>query len=201
MPRRALDNPLVLAVLGLLLEGPAHPYQMLAELRTRSDNHAAAINRGSLYNTVAALTEADWVAARGRQREGNRPERTVYELTPAGHDELVHRLDSRIRNPEWEFSRFLGAISYLGALGPDAAVEALTERARRLRLRTAADENRRTEALAANVPRLHIVEAEYALHLARAETAWVEAVIDDIRTGELTWPTTAPDPDRPPARA
>ncbi|MFC5148293.1 PadR family transcriptional regulator [Streptomyces aureoversilis] len=188
MPRRVLDNPIVLAVLGLLLEQPSHPYQMLAELRTRSDNHAAAVNRGSLYNVVAALTEAGWATVQGQQRSGNRPEKTVYALTRAGHEELVRRLDSHIRRPEREFSRFLGAVAYLGALGPAGAVDALSERARRLRERTTADEERLAEARKAGVPRLHVIEAEYAIGLARSETAWIEAVIDDIRTGALTWP-------------
>ncbi|MFD7131937.1 PadR family transcriptional regulator [Streptomyces sp. NPDC059894] len=192
MPRRALDNPIVLAVLGLLLEQSMHPYQMLSELRKRSESHAAAITRGTLYNTVAATVEAGWVAAQGQERSGNRPERTVYELTRAGRDELVRRLDSRIRNPEREFSEFLGAVSYLGALGPGGAVEALTERTERLRHRTAADERRLTDALTAGVPRLHVIEAEYALSLARAEIAWIGSVVDDIRTGSLTWPGSGP---------
>ncbi len=190
MPRRALDNPIVLAVLGLLLEQRMHPYQMLHELQERSDSHAAAVTRGTLYNTVAAMTEAGWVATQGQERSGNRPERTVYELTPAGHEELVRRLDSQIRNPQREFSAFLGAVTYLGALGPREAVEALTERAGHLQQRTAADERRLADALAAGVPRLHVIEAEYALSLARAETAWIDAVIEDIRTGSLAWPGT-----------
>ncbi|OKJ37641.1 PadR family transcriptional regulator [Streptomyces sp. CB01580] len=188
MPRRALDNPIVLAVLGLLLEQDSHPYQMLSELRRRSDNHAVAITRGTLYNIVAALTDAGWVTAQGRQRSGNRPERTVYALTDAGREELVRRLDEQIRTPEREFSQFLGAVSYLGALGPEGAAEALTERARRLGRRTAADEERLAEALTAGVPRLHVIEAEYASGLARAELAWIDAVVDDIRTGKLAWP-------------
>ncbi|GGY95593.1 PadR family transcriptional regulator [Streptomyces poonensis] len=199
MPRRTLDNPIVLAVLGLLLERSSHPHQMLAELRKRSDNHAAAITRGTLYNTVAALTEAGWIAAQGRERSGNRPERTVYALTRAGRDELVRRLDAQIRTPQREFSQFLGAVTYLGALGPDGAEEALLERARRLQERTAADEERLAGALAAGVPRLHVIEAEYALSLARAETAWIDAVIDDIRTGALAWPADAVTPPAPPA--
>ncbi|MFE0046958.1 PadR family transcriptional regulator [Streptomyces albireticuli] len=200
MPRRALDNPIVLAVLGLLLEQNSHPHQMLSELRQRSDSHAAVITRGTLYNTVAALAEAGWVASQGQERSGNRPERTVYALTRAGHDELVRRLDAQIRDPRREFSRFLGAVTYLGALGPAGAEEALVERARRLRQRTAADEERLADALAAGVPRLHVIEAEYALSLARAEAAWIDSAVGDIRAGSLTWPsdaTTAPAPTGP----
>ena len=188
MPRRALDNPIVLAVLGLLLEQPMHPYQMLSELRERSDSHAAAMTRGTLYNTVAAMTDAGWVAAQGQERAGNRPERTVYELTQPGREELVRRLDSQIRNPQREFSQFLGAVSHVGALGPDGAVEALTERAGRLRQRTAEDERRLAEALAGGVPRLFVIEAEYALSLARAEAEWIDAAVEDIRAGTLAWP-------------
>lgn len=174
---------------------------MLSELQKRSDNHAAVITRGTLYNTVAALAEAGWVASQGQQRSGNRPERTVYALTEAGHAELVRRLDSQIRNPQREFSQFLGAVSYLGALGPSGAEQALSERGRRLRQRTAEDERRLADALATGVPRLHVIEAEYALGLARAEMAWIDSVIDDIRTGSLTWPVApaaTPAPADPP---
>ncbi|MGW7519555.1 PadR family transcriptional regulator [Streptomyces sp. NPDC054796] len=197
MPRRALDNPLVLAVLGLLVEQPTHPYQMLAELRKRSEGHTAVISRGSLYNTVEALVAAGWIGPQGRERTGNRPEKTVYALTESGREELVRRLDAQIRDPAREFSRFLGAVSYLGALGPEGAVAALGERAARLRERTESDERRLADVLASGVPRLHVIEAEYALCLARAELAWTEATVEEIRTGSLPWPEgTAPHEER-----
>ncbi|MFI9010458.1 helix-turn-helix transcriptional regulator [Actinosynnema sp. NPDC053489] len=188
MPRRALDNPLVLAVLGRLLEQPAHPYQLLTDLRTRGGDQAAVINRGTLYDVVEALAAAGWIAPRGTERAGNRPERTVYALTDLGHSELVRRLDELIRTPHREFTRFLGAVAHLGALGPDGAVAALAERARRLTDRIAADERRLADVLAAGVPRLHVIEAEYALAQSRAELAWLGSVADEIRAGSLTWP-------------
>jgi DNA-binding PadR family transcriptional regulator len=189
MPRRALENPLVLAVLGLLIESPMHPYQMLAELRARSESRAKAVSRGTLYDVVDALVAAGWVVPQGVERSGNRPERTVYTLTDAGRDELVRRLDSQIRRPRHEFTEFLGAVSYLGALGPDGAVEALTERAQRLSERITTDELRLREVHGNGVPRLHVIEAEYALHLVRAEWTWVRDLIEEIRSGSLTWPS------------
>jgi len=192
MPRRALENPLVLAILGLLLERPMHPYHMLAELRRRSENQAAAITRGSLYDIVDALTAAEWITAQGRQRDGNRPERTVYAVTETGRHELIRRLDAQIRRPRREFPQFLGAVSYLGALGPDGAIDALNERMERLRERTEADQHRLGEARTADVPRLSVIEAEYAMRMAHAELDWIAALVDDIRTGALAWPTTRP---------
>ncbi|MFG3705135.1 PadR family transcriptional regulator [Micromonospora sp. NPDC047670] len=191
MPRRALDNPLVLAILGLLLERPMHPYDLLGELRRRSEYRAAAITRGSVYDIVGALLAAGWIAEAARLRAGNRPERTVYALTTAGREELVRRLDAQIRNPQREFTPFLGAVAYLGALGPEGATDALAERARLLRERTAADERRLAGVLGEGVPRLHVIEAEYALRLAHAELAWIDSVLAEIRTGALAWPGTA----------
>lgn len=187
MPRRALDNPIVSVVLGILLEGPAYPYQLLVEAEKRSDHHAAAVSRGTLYNAVTALAEQGWIVEEEVQRSGNRPERTVYAITDAGRAELVRRLDAEIRNPEREFSRFFGAVTHLGALGAEGAAAALGERARRLRERIADDEQRLTEALEV-APRLYVIEAEYALCTARAELGWVEAVVADIHSGALTWP-------------
>ncbi|MDQ0376159.1 PadR family transcriptional regulator [Amycolatopsis thermophila] len=187
MPRRVLENPLVLAVMGLLLESPMHPYQMLAELRERSKNRS--VNRGTLYDVVEALVAAEWLAPQGTERDGNRPERTVYALTGAGRHELKRRLDNQIREPRREFTEFLGAVSYVGALGPDGAVDALTERARRLAERIEADQARLDEALDGGVPRLYVIEAEYALHLSRAELGWVRNLVDEIRAGSLAWPS------------
>ncbi|MGA5126250.1 hypothetical protein ACPCAG_23465 [Streptomyces pseudogriseolus] len=38
---------------------------------------------------------------------------------------------------------------------------------------------------------MHVIEAEYALSLARAEIAWVDSVIEELRSGTLPWPSGA----------
>ncbi|NUT47137.1 MAG: PadR family transcriptional regulator, partial [Saccharothrix sp.] len=143
---------------------------------------------------VEAVAAAGWIAPQGTERPGNRPERTVYALTDAGRDEVVRRLDHHIREPRRELTEFVGAVAYLGALGPSGTVEALTERARRLAGRIAADEGRLAEVLATGVPRLHVIEAEYALGQARAELRWLHSVVDEIGAGSLAWPSPTPTP-------
>ena len=184
MPRDALANPVVLAALGALLERPMHPYQLAGVLAGRG----VPANRGSLYDTLEATTRAGWTEPRPAQRDGTRPQRTPYALTEAGRAELARRLDRQVREPRREFPEFLGAVSHLGVLGPERAAEALTERAGRLAALIADDQRRLDEALARNVPRLFVIEAEYALALLRAERAWALAVADDITSGRLAWP-------------
>jgi|SRR5580700_3100384 DNA-binding PadR family transcriptional regulator len=184
MPRDALANPVALAALGALLERPAHPYQLAAVLAERG----VPVNRGSLYDTVDAMARAGWIEPGPAERSGTRPQRIPYALTETGRAELVRRLDAQIRSPRREFPEFLGAVSHLGVLGPKRAAEALKERAGRLAALIDEDQRRLAEALeGAAVPRLFVIEAEYALAMARAERDWVLALIEDINCGRLVW--------------
>ena len=37
------------------------------------------------------------------------------------------------------------------------------------------------------IGRIHLIEAEYALAMRKAELAWVHSIGDEIRAGTLTW--------------
>lgn len=187
MPRDALANPVVLAALGALLERPMHPYQLAGVLAGRG----VPVNRGSLYDTLDATTRAGWTEPQPARRDGPRPQRTPYALTPAGQAELARRLDRQVREPRREFPGFLAAVSHLGVLGPERAAAALAERAGGLAALIADDQQRLEEALAGNVPRLFVIEAEYALALLKAERDWALALADDITSGRLAWPRPA----------
>ena len=184
MPRDALANPVVLAALGALLERPMHAYQLAGVLAGRG----VPANRGSLYDTLQAMTRVGWTEPQQAQRDGGRPQRTPYALTQAGRAELARRLDAQVREPRREFPEFLGAVSHLGVLGPERAAGALTERAGRLAALIAETQRRLDEALAGNVPRLFVIDAEYALALLNAERDWVLAAADDVTSGRLAWP-------------
>jgi hypothetical protein len=41
------------------------------------------------------------------------------------------------------------------------------------------------------VPRLFLVEAEYMASMVRAEIRWLRAIVADLRSGRLTFPTEA----------
>ncbi len=185
MPRDSLANPMVLAALGALLERPMHTYQLTSMLRERG----VPVNRGSIYNTVEAMERAGWITPGSPEQTGGRPARTPFALTVAGRQELIRRLDQQIRTPGQEFSEFLGAVSHIGVLGPRGAAEALRERAEKLSALIAEDEERLARA---PVPQLFVIEAEYAIHMTRAERSWILGAIDQIETGQLAWPLDWP---------
>lgn len=189
MAERKIANTLALAVLGLLQERPMHPYEMASTLRERHKDSSFKVNSGSLYDTVEALARHGWVEPVETARDGRRPERTVYARTAVGDAEFVRWIDELIRTPVLEYPRFLAAVSYLGALGPDGASDALAERAAQLERRI--EETRAVLAGtvgSGQVPRLFMIEVECALNAWEAELTWTRRIIAEIRDGSLAWP-------------
>src|SRR5689334_2649094 len=81
MRRRKLRNPLALAVLATLWQKPMHPYEIAQTLRRQGKDSSTKINYGSLYTVVQSLEKLGFVEITDVERQGNRPERTVYGIT------------------------------------------------------------------------------------------------------------------------
>jgi DNA-binding PadR family transcriptional regulator len=189
MVMRKISNTLALAVLGLLQEQSMHPYEMASTLRERHKDSSFKVNSGSLYDTVDALVRHGWIEPVETARDGRRPERTVYAPTELGQSEFVRWIDELIRTPVAEYPKFKAAVSYLGALGPDGAAEALAERAEHLAQRVEETRTVLTDTVGSGqVPRLFMIEVECALHAWEAELAWTRRTITEIRDGSLSWP-------------
>lgn len=97
--RRKLSNPLALTVMVLLAERSMHPYEIAQTLRRRGKEHSVKINFGSLYTVVQNLEKHGYVEVAGVQRQGNRPERTLYGLTGTGRVEMVDWLSDLLAAP------------------------------------------------------------------------------------------------------
>jgi len=184
MTRYSRSNPLSLAVLVCLLERPMHPYEMATVMRQRGKEESFRLNYGSLYTVVKALSKADLIEARETEREGRRPERTVYGLTEAGHVELVDWLSEMLSTPAKEYPRFEGALSMIAALPPDDALALLGDRCTRIQIQLT-QQRSVLQLMAQQVPELFSLETAYAVSQLEAELAWVQQLREKIASGEL----------------
>jgi DNA-binding PadR family transcriptional regulator len=181
MEKRKVANPLGLALLALLAERPMHPYEMAATLRNRGKEYSIRINYGSLYSVIAALVRAEFITALETSREGARPLRTVYSITPAGRAELDDWLRELLRDPVKEYPQFEAGLSLMPYL-PPADVEALLdERIRRLERQSDQLRGAIADAGQQGVDRLFLVEAEYSLAMQEAERRWAGELLGLIR--------------------
>jgi DNA-binding PadR family transcriptional regulator len=176
--RRAVTNPLALAVLSTLRERPMHPYEMATTMRYRGKERSIKLNYGSLYTVVGNLARHGLIEATGAGREGRRPERTVYRLTDAGRKELEDWMAELIAVPVKEYPQFEAALSELPVLSPGRALELLRDRVGALE-RAIADA-RAELAKYPWLPRLFLVEAEYYVAMREAELAWTRGLVAEF---------------------
>jgi DNA-binding PadR family transcriptional regulator len=189
--KRNPGNLLALAVLALLAERPTHPYEMDFLMRARGIEQSIKLNRGSLYTVVETLQRDGLIAPQETQREGRRPERTVYALTEAGRAKFDGWHRELMSTPATEYTQFAAALCFIAHLSPMETIALLAERARRLD-----DEIEERRFLLGSVrermsvPRLFLLEGEFALSQREAEAQWVRRIIAEITDGTLTWPAS-----------
>lgn len=182
--RRKVGNMLALALLAILMPGQAmHPYEMARLLRRTGKERDMRIKWGSFYTVVANLDKHGLIEATGSTRAGRRPERTEYAITEAGRGELRDWLRELVGVPEPEQSRFEAALSVLAVLSPDEVTTLLRQRLAALD----ADIASQREALAGDgdVPRIFLIEAEYAVAMRAAEATWVRSLLTELTAGTL----------------
>jgi DNA-binding PadR family transcriptional regulator len=182
MTRRRVSNPLALAVLGCLAERPMHPYEISTTLRTRGKEASIKLNYGSLYSVVEALQKHGLIDVRETTREGRRPERTVYGITPAGQDEFEDWLAELLSTPVRDFTSLEAGLSLMPGLPPEEVARLLGERAEKLRIELRALDAMFAETEAMALPELFVVESRYRRCLLTAELEFVSTLVRDIRS-------------------
>lgn len=180
-------NLLALAVLAYLSREPMHPYQLSRTLRDFGDARSIKFNHGSLYMVVQQLARAGLIVEQETTRQGQRPERTVYRLTPEGREEFRRWLRELVEVPRYEYPRFVAALSLIAALPPDEVVELLRGRLRRLEEQRQETRQLIESTLATGVHPLFQIEEEYRIAMLEAEAEFVEQFINRITNEDDGW--------------
>ncbi|HVC04561.1 MAG TPA: PadR family transcriptional regulator [Candidatus Acidoferrales bacterium] len=176
-----------LTTLSFLSEGPCHPYEIQRMLRERHKSYAVGKTR-ALYRAIEELEAVGYIESVETSREGRRPERTVYRITPEGREELENWLADVLAAPVDETPVFSIAVGLLGYITQERAESALAMRLVSLRARLVALEA--TLKLAQDdlgLPRLVLLELEHAMALAAAEMDWVRRLLGEMQSGVLVW--------------
>ncbi|WP_459549551.1 PadR family transcriptional regulator [Nocardia sp. X0981] len=186
--KRKVGNLLALAVLAVMQDEAMHRYQIAARLRDYGKDRDMDIKWGSLYTVVQNLAKAGFLEVVGSEREGARPERVIYRITPAGRAELVDWTRELIAEPEAERNRFIAGLSVLAALPPDEVAELLGRRLAALEEQISVVKQEFAN-LADTLPRLFLIESEYGLAILETEAEWTRALRAELLAG--TFPDQA----------
>jgi DNA-binding PadR family transcriptional regulator len=188
MSELVLDvSPLALSILELLDERPMHPYELASTMRERHHDEFIRLNFGTLYHTVEVLERNGLIVSVEREKEGRRPERTIYQLTEPGRQLLVKVVSEIVARPTREYANFAAGLMFMHHLESKQAAQLLSERV--VALRATAEKLTRImgELRSSGVTRLAIIELEHKIAMLEAERDWVRTLEREITDGTLEW--------------
>lgn len=173
-----------LLVLGIVRDdGPVHGYVVRRTMLARGWANAP----GSIYNSLKTLEREGLVETTGAERDGARPERTLFALTDAGEGEFQRLLRDTLWNSAQPNHPLLAGLAMLPLLPRAELIEIMRHRAADLRKQAADAGEMRAEILAGSVIPPHVAES-YRLIAAQldSEAVWAEQLADRLatRTGE-----------------
>lgn len=180
-------TPLGVSVLALLFERPMHPYEMCQLLITRRKDRVVKVRPGSLYHAVERLDRDGLLVASGTDRQGNRPERTTYEITPEGRAAVRQWVSDTVSAPTPEYPRFTLGLAELHNLASADALALLDRRIETLVAELAALDD--LAEFAREVPELFTIPFSYTRAMTQAELDWLRTFVDRVRRGEIPWVT------------
>jgi DNA-binding PadR family transcriptional regulator len=187
-------SPLALSILALLDARAMHPYELASTMRDRHYDEFVRLNFGSLYHTVDALERDGWIAPVEREKEGRRPERTIYRLTDSGRKLLRQVIGEIVSQPRREYPQFSAGLMHLHHLGAAAATEHLKQRIEALETKVQKLTRIMNELREEGVSRLALIELEHKIAMLEAERTWVHKIEKEISGGKLEW-KVGRDPD------
>jgi DNA-binding PadR family transcriptional regulator len=180
-------SPLALSILELLDERPMHPYEMSSTMRERHHDEFIRLNFGTLYHTVEQLERNGWIIPVEREKEGRRPERTIYKLTKPGRELLVGSVSELLAQPVREYPHFAAGLMFMHHLEAAEAARKLRERIAALDARITKLDHVLTELRKGGLTRLSIIEIEHKIAMFEAERTWVRKLAKEITEGKLEW--------------
>ncbi len=182
-----------LLVLGAVREsGPVHGYDLRRELLSWGAEEWANVAPGSIYNALKTLVREGLLEVIGTDRQGARPERTMYQLTAEGEKEFKHLLRENLWRSRLPNHPLHVGLAFFPHFPRDELATAMRHRADELQAQVAYCHSELREILEGHgdpsrggVPR-HVAESlRLTAALLEGEAAWARDLAGRLEKGEL----------------
>jgi len=174
---------LQLVIMGLLMKGPAHGYDLKQTLE-RELSPFFEVSSAPLYYTLKKL-EQEGVVTKWGAVSGRRPKKYVYSLTAAGREEIKKLLLENITHLHRPSFNLDISLYFLNFLEPQDVVETLKGRLREFRkLKYLLQRQKKGLESNASRRREYIILA-HNIRVTEAEMEFVKDLIKAFSQGEL----------------
>ncbi|MFD3447947.1 PadR family transcriptional regulator [Microbacteriaceae bacterium 4G12] len=103
---------LKLVILGLLLEGDKHPYEIQHIMKEREMDYYIKLAKGSLYYAFEQLEKQGCIKISDIIRDTNRPDKTIYHITQKGEAEFQKLLLAQFQEKNHVYKPIYAALAF-----------------------------------------------------------------------------------------
>lgn len=175
---------LELVILGLLMEGPHHGYQIQQLIRQRHMDQYINLATSSMYKTLIRLEREGFVESH-TERVGARPERRVYHITPEGEEYLKGLIRETLNEIQPYYDPLYAALTFAHYIPTEEVIVALERR--REHYRGVLQHLKETEVMLKELEERYGVEVFYPQAIVRAgikgvsaELEWLDEVLVEL---------------------
>lgn len=173
-----------LVILGLLRERPLYGYEIKQIIEEHMGDWTS-IAFGSIYFALGKLAEEGFIEKTGTQQEGNRPSRSIYEITALGREEFLRLLHQVWNEMERHYFGFDIGLFFMRALSLDEISGYLRKRVAILEEVVAHLAAHKVNQLAQDeVPPQAAAIFEHSETHSKAELAWTKDLLTKVERGE-----------------
>lgn len=177
------DRSCEMTLLGLLAEGPQHPYQLEKIVRERDMRYWTDLSMSSIYKLLPAL-EKRGLAACVREVEANGRLRKIYRITPAGRKTLRTSVLQWLAEPEHLKWRLDIAVSNLAVLPRAQALRALEKYRAALDKLIACYRALEKYLVDSGCPVHRMALARRPVRLYEGERRWLDEYVAELKRGK-----------------
>jgi len=161
-----------LFILGTLAaSGPLHGHQIRHQAQNDRTETWTDIQVGSVYGALKRLANEDLIREVRTEKVGNRPERTVYEITRAEQQSLAAIHESALRDLDRHYDPFDLALAQARSIPEEQLQQVVENRLAALRVRLA-DERQVAEHADPYLNEAERMVIEHLIARTEAEIGW-----------------------------
>lgn len=172
-----------LVILGLLRQRPLYGYEIKQIIEEHMGDWTS-IAFGSIYFALDKLTEEGFIERAGVEQAGNRPSRSVFQVTETGRQEFLRLLRAGWRTVERQYFDLDLCLFFMGALPREEVKSYLHERIAGIEeVLHHVHAHQEEEMAKEEVPPLARAIFSHTLAHTRAELEWLRSVLQDFEHG------------------
>jgi len=174
-----------LVILGILQQRALHGYE-IKHIITQHMDDWTSIAFGSIYFALKKLSEEKLIERIAVEKSGNRPSRSVYQITDTGKEEFMTLLRHSWAEPERHCFSFDIALFFVSALPVDQVRKHLAERTEHLeRSLEYLGRHKKEHRQIKKVPKIAFTIMDHSIVHLKAEVKWLKDIARQIDAGEL----------------